>query len=77
MIIFFLLWVQYPTVPAITPFCHHPILDNEANSDTIQKKPFLRLSEKYAWVAELVDARDLKSLGRKAVRVRFSSQALQ
>ena len=28
-----------------------------------------------ARVAELVDARDLKSLGRKAVRVRFSSRA--
>ena|GEM_PF-4538984 len=28
-----------------------------------------------AWMAEMVDARDLKSLGRKAVRVRFPLQA--
>ncbi len=31
----------------------------------------------FAWVAELVDARDLKSLGACTVRVRFSSQAFR
>ena len=30
----------------------------------------------FAWVVESVDTRDLKSLGRKAIRVRVSSQAL-
>jgi hypothetical protein len=33
------------------------------------------LYDYYAWVAERVDARDLKSLGRKAVPVRVRPQA--
>lgn len=38
---------------------------------TIKVPPLIE----YARVAELVDARDLKSLARKSVRVRFSSRA--
>jgi hypothetical protein len=40
---------------------------SEINSQVSENSDFIRC----AWVAELVDARDLKSLGLRAVPVRF------
>ena len=41
----------------------------------IRKEDHRLMAGRLARVAELVDARDLKSLGRKAVPVRFRSRA--
>ena len=48
----------------------------EYNLVCIFRNDYIESQKTYgAWVAELVDARDLKSLARMGVRVRFSSRA--